>query len=154
MMMQPRSNRVYPIKRNEEEKEGQSFSDFKELHKRKGEITKESIYNKMSRFTAFSSAVIVLFVLYHGLSYLQRRFVRLRKAQHLRCKEPPHYPHIDPIFGWDLFLENVKAIKGKQFLQRSDDSCKRAPGGNAAAAVCGGAKVLTSTRAVGPRCYG
>lgn len=50
-MIQQRSNRVYPIKRGDDEKEGQSFSDFKELHKRKGEITKESIFNKMSRFT-------------------------------------------------------------------------------------------------------
>lgn len=34
----------------------------------------------------------------------------------LGCKAPPNYPHTDPFFGLDLFLDNIKNFKKQCFL--------------------------------------
>ena len=34
----------------------------------------------------------------------------------LGCEDPPEYPHKDPIFGLDLFLDNIKAMRSQRFL--------------------------------------
>ena len=77
----------------------------------------ENPASKMGQLTTLSLTVAALFITYHALSYVQRRFARSRKSKSLGCKEPPRYPHIDPVFGWDLFFDNVKALQGKRFLQ-------------------------------------
>lgn len=42
------------------------------------------------------------------------------------CKDPPRYPHIDPLFGFDLFLEYKRANENRSFLdmnKRQFDTC-------------------------------
>lgn len=46
--MQKNNNRVYPIKRNDDEREGQSFTEFRDLSKKKAELKTEA---SMSKFT-------------------------------------------------------------------------------------------------------
>ncbi|KAF4634825.1 hypothetical protein G7Y89_g3274 [Cudoniella acicularis] len=41
------------------------------------------------------------------------------------CKLPPQYPHIDPIFGLDLFIRNAKAISQNRFLPDLQERYKK-----------------------------
>ena len=62
-------------------------------------------------------AALLLLAVYHIASLLQSRHTRSRRIKELGCKEPPKYPHKDPIFGLDLFFDNVRAVKNHRLLE-------------------------------------
>src|SRR6266487_1095016 len=45
------------------------------------------------------------------------------------CKPPPKYPHSDPIFGFDLFIENAKLSRKGGFLERLMERYQNINGG-------------------------
>ncbi len=52
-----RTNRVYPIKRGDDEKEGQSFDEFKHLHRvKEASSQQQEILKKMNKFTLMFSS--------------------------------------------------------------------------------------------------
>ncbi|MCJ1232753.1 hypothetical protein MMC14_000707 [Varicellaria rhodocarpa] len=47
---------------------------------------------------------------------LQSTHSRRKRLKELGCMEPPDYPHKDPIFGLDVFFDNIKNLKNRRFL--------------------------------------
>ncbi|KAL2269467.1 hypothetical protein VTJ83DRAFT_1651 [Remersonia thermophila] len=60
-----------------------------------------------------------------NLSLVQKHLFSLR-ARKLGCSAPPVYPHKDPLFGLDSFVEGVKAVRGHGLIdlyQRRFQQC-------------------------------
>ncbi|KAK0105094.1 hypothetical protein ONS95_004543 [Cadophora gregata] len=61
-------------------------------------------------------ALTSLYTIYHLTLYLITAHRRNLISRKHNCQPIPAYPHKDPIFGLDLFLENSRVIKLGQFL--------------------------------------
>jgi hypothetical protein len=83
-------------------------------------VKRPSKPNAMGQGLALSVGVALLLVTYHAWNLLQWRYARSRRMKEFGCKEPPEYPHKDPVlFGLDLFLDGVKALQNQRFLRRN-----------------------------------
>ncbi|MCJ1311383.1 hypothetical protein MMC25_005054 [Agyrium rufum] len=63
-------------------------------------------------------SVAAILVTYYVFSILRTRSNRLNKSKSHGCSAPPKYPHKDPIFGLDLFLDDMKNLREHQLLDR------------------------------------
>ena len=63
------------------------------------------------------SAAVTLFVAYYLYLEITVALPRRRLAASKGCLPPPSFPAADPIFGLDVFYENVKAIKSHRALE-------------------------------------
>ena len=70
----------------------------------------------MGLVSAWIVAVTVVLVTYYALVLLRSRNARLKIISEHECKAPPKYPHRDPIFGIDLFLDHFKNLKAHRAL--------------------------------------
>jgi len=62
-------------------------------------------------------ALVGLFFVKQIYDYLTVGAARRRMIKEHGCKPAPFYPHKDPIFGFDLLMTNIAAIKQGTFLQ-------------------------------------
>lgn len=63
----------------------------------------------------FFLALYILFrAVQHAIMFHRRNLISRKKG----CKAVPSYPHRDPIWGFDLFLENSRLFKTGGFLKR------------------------------------
>jgi cytochrome P450 len=75
----------------------------------------------MAQSFALIVSVALLLVAYYVWNFLQWKYARSRRMRELGCKEPPRYPHKDPVLGLDLFFDNVKALQNQRFLDNFKD---------------------------------
>ncbi|KAI9751505.1 MAG: hypothetical protein M4579_006041 [Chaenotheca gracillima] len=82
--------------------------------------------------TAFLATAVVLVLSYYFLEASRNHLTQGRFMREYGCQLPVKYPHKDPFFGFDIFLENFKSLKQKTFLsctwkryQRMDRSTYR-----------------------------
>lgn len=62
--------------------------------------------------------IVLIAVAYLSWSWLSTRLaIQKLKRQH-GCQDPPWYPHSDPLFGSDLFRDNVEHAKQSKLLKR------------------------------------
>ncbi|KAF2033496.1 cytochrome P450 [Setomelanomma holmii] len=67
----------------------------------------------MTNLTLLLLTGLVAFVL---LRNVYRRIIRRNRARRNGCVAPPRYHHKDPIFGFDLFVKYMDALKAENFL--------------------------------------
>ena len=70
----------------------------------------------VSATALWASAVLLLFVLYTNIARKLHRCSIMRKYG---CKNPPHYPHLDPFLGYDLYRDEIRSqAEGASFAAR------------------------------------
>lgn len=94
-------------------------------------------------------AILVLSGTYLLYNIAQRTAQYFRHAAIIKengCKAVPSYPHIDPIFGFDLFFEGFKLSKTGGFFDRVQERFNRVNGGvNTFTQLLLGERVLNTT---------
>ncbi|KAH7372183.1 putative cytochrome P450 [Cadophora sp. MPI-SDFR-AT-0126] len=70
-------------------------------------------------------ALTSLYTLYHLSIYLITSHRRNLISRKHGCKSIPSYPHKDPIFGLDIFLENSRLVKDGGFMETVLDRYNR-----------------------------
>jgi len=70
----------------------------------------------MGRVSELSVAVLAILLSYYLFTALQTKRRQQNVVRQHGCQEPPKYPHKDPIFGLDLFLDNVRNLKAQNLL--------------------------------------
>ena len=70
----------------------------------------------MGQVSGLIWSIVVLYTTYHMFGLLQSTHSRRKRLKELGCMEPPDYPHKDPIFGLDVFFDNIKNLKNRRFL--------------------------------------
>src|SRR4051812_40388792 len=66
-----------------------------------------------------------IYVLISFAKWMANHFRQSAMIKKHGCKLPKKYPHKDPIFGLDVFLENVKFSRDGGFLEQSRNRFRR-----------------------------
>lgn len=74
----------------------------------------------LTKYSATTTSLIVLTTTYIFYKFIQEFLLyqgRRKFARQNHCLPVAAYPHIDPIYGLDLFLTNVRAARDGKFLE-------------------------------------
>ncbi|KAG4433210.1 hypothetical protein IFR05_011318 [Cadophora sp. M221] len=80
-------------------------------------IKMSTLIDNQSPTTLVLLTLTSLYIIYHLtqtlITFHRRRIIRHKH----RCKPPPSYPHTDPIFGLDIFLQNARLARDGFFME-------------------------------------
>lgn len=76
-------------------------------------------FSKLPHATKLAIGVVGVLVLYQLIIRLNLSRKRQAFAREKGCLPAPVYPQWDKVFGWDIFRQNIRAFKEKNFLPLS-----------------------------------